>query len=188
MWVEVPNPPRQDWCWDLLLTMLLATALVLCACTQPQNTKVRIGTYDSRAIAIAWAGTKPFSDSWASLQSDYQKAKAAGDQKRVEELEAQAQARQQLQHLQAFSTASVDDILAHIEDSLPAIKQNAGVTMLASKWDEETLAKYPSAELVDVTMALVDAFHPSEVQRKTAVEIQKSEPVPPEEAEKIKDW
>jgi hypothetical protein len=60
--------------------------------------------------------------------------------------------------------------------------------MLVSKWDQETLAKYPSAELVDVTMMLVDAFQPNERQRQSAIEIQKHEPIPLEDAEKIKDW
>jgi seryl-tRNA synthetase len=115
-------------------------------------------------------------------------AKAAGDQKRVEELEAEAEARQRLQHMQAFSTAPVDDILVYIEDSLAGIQEEAGVTMLVSKWDTETLAKYPSAELVDVTMMLVDAFQPTEKQREYAIGIQSQEPIPLEEAEKIEDW
>jgi hypothetical protein len=171
----------------MTLAMLLAPALVLCACNTAQSEKVRIGVYDSRSVAVAWAGTKSFNDSWGSLQSEYEQAKAAGDQNRVEELEAEAQARQQLMHLQAFSTAPVDDILTHIEDSLPEIKQNAGVTMLVSKWDKETLDKYPSAELVDVTVMLVDALHPSEGQRKIALEIQERDPIPLDQAEKITD-
>ncbi len=154
----------------------------------PESEPVRIGVYDSRAIAVGWANTESFNASWGSLQSEYNQAKAAGDQKRVEELEAEAEARQRRMHLQAFSTAPVDDILAHIEDSLPQIQQEAGVTMLVSKWDSETLAKYPSAELVDVTMVLVDAFHPTEGQRQSAIGIQEQEPIPLEDAEKITDW
>jgi hypothetical protein len=60
--------------------------------------------------------------------------------------------------------------------------------MLVSKWDEETLAQYPSAELVDVTMRLVDAFQPTERQRQHAIGIQTQEPIPLDEAEKIQDW
>jgi hypothetical protein len=178
---------RMNARWRPFLVMLLGPTLVLCACGTAQNETVRIGVYDSRAIAVAWAGTASFNEWMGSLQSEYQNAKAAGDQKRVEELEAEAEARQQLLHMQAFSTAPVDEILAHIEDSVPGIQQEAGVTLLVSKWDTETLANYPSAELVDVTMALVDALHPNEQQRKSAIGIQESEPVPLEEAEKIKD-
>ncbi len=175
--------------WSIAL--LLALGVLGCGpepATMPESEELRIGVYDSRAIAVGWANTEPFNAWWASLQSEYQKAKAAGDQKRVEELEAEAEARQRLMHMQAFSTVHVDDILAYIEDSLPQIQEEAGVTMLVSKWDSETLAKYPSAELVDVTMMLVDAFHPSEGQRQHAIGIQTQEPVPLPEAEKIQDW
>ena len=170
--------------------LVLAMGTLGCASTPaatPESEPVRIGVYDSRAIVIAWAGTPSFNQWMGSLQSEYQKAKAAGDQKRVEELEAEAEARQQRMHMQGFSTAPVDEILVHIESSLPQIKKEAGVTMLVSKWDQETLDKYPSAELVDVTMALVDAFQPSERQRKHAIGIQEHEPISLEEAAKIQD-
>jgi hypothetical protein len=171
--------------------LLLATGALGCA-SKPaamlESEPVRIGVYDSRAIAVGWANTAPFNAWWGSLQSEYNRAKAAGDQKRVEELEAEAEARQRLMHMQAFSTAPVDSILAYIEDSLPQIQQEAGVTMLVSKWDEETLAQYPSAERVDVTMMLVDAFQPNETQRQYAIGIQTQDPIPLEEAEAIQDW
>ena len=90
--------------------------------------------------------------------------------------------------MQGFSTASVDDILKHIKDSLPTIEQKACVDVIVSKWDEKTLAKHKSAKRVDVTIMLVDAFHPNEKQRKSALEIQKATPISLEQAEKIKDW
>lgn len=90
-------------------------------------------------------------------------------------------------HIQGFSTAPVDNILDHIKDRLSAIKEKAGVTALVSKWDKAGLAKYKDAELVDVTMALVDAFNPSDRQRKSASEIQKNDPIPLEQAENIRD-
>jgi len=89
--------------------------------------------------------------------------------------------------LQGFSTAPVDNILEHIKDRLPAVKQKAGVSVLVSKWDKKTLAKYPSAELVDVTPELIDAFDPNERQRKSAIAIQKHKPISLKQAENIKD-
>jgi hypothetical protein len=172
----------------LLLAVALATGLLLCGCGKAENAVDRIGVYDSRSIAVAWAGTEPYNNLMKSLQAEWQQAKAAGDQKKVEEVEAEAEAQQRLLHMQAFSTAPVDDILAHIEDSLAEIKKEAGVTMLVSKWDTETLAQYPSAEQIDVTMMLVDALHPNERQRQTAITIQESEPIPLDQAEQIKDW
>jgi hypothetical protein len=172
----------------LFLAVALAIGLLLGACGAPQKAVERIGVYDSRSIAVAWTGTEAYNDRLSSLQAEWQQAKAAGDQMRVEEVEAEAEAQQQSLHMQAFSTAPVDDILAHIEDSLDAIKQEVGVTLLVSKWDTETLAQYPSAEQIDVTMMLVDALQPNERQRQIAIDIQEHEPIPLEQAEQIKDW
>jgi hypothetical protein len=89
--------------------------------------------------------------------------------------------------MQAFSTAPVDDILAHITSALPEIQRTARVTAIVSKWDEAALRKHPGAERVDVTMLLVDAFQPNERQRKSAIQIQKQKPISLERATHIKD-
>lgn len=151
------------------------------------KTTERIGVYDSRAIAVAFAGSEHFNQWTSGLQAEHKKAKAAGAQKRVAELEAEGAARQRLLHKQGFSTAPVDNILEQIKDRLPAIKQRAGVNSLVSKWDKDTLAKHPSAERVDVTTELIDAFNPNERLRKSAVEIQKHKPILLEQAENMKD-
>jgi hypothetical protein len=151
------------------------------------TTKTRAGIYDSRAVAVAFAGSAAFNRWLGNLKAEHEKAKASGDQKRVAELEAQGAAGQRLLHMQAFSTAPVTNILDQIKDKLPAIKEKAGVSVLLSKWDKDGLARYKSADLVDVTMALVDALSPTERQRKSAIAIQKQKPIPLEQAERIKD-
>ena len=147
----------------------------------------RIGVYDSRAIAVAFAGSEIFNKWMSALREEHKKAKAAGDQERVAELEAEGAERQKLMHKQGFSTAPVDNILEQIEDRLPAIKQEAGVGGLVSKWDKDTLAKRPFAERVDVTMEMIDAFNPNDRQRKSAIEIQKHKPISLNQAENIRD-
>lgn len=154
---------------------------------QPSAAKVRVGTYDSRSVAVAFAGSEAFNKWMGDLKAEKDKAKTARDQKRIAEFEAEATARQKLMHKQGFSTAPVDNILDQIKDRLPAIKEKAGVTALVSKWDKAGLAKCKDAELVDITMALVDAFNPNDRQRKSAIEIQKHDPIPLEQAENIKD-
>jgi hypothetical protein len=177
----------------MLKTMVLmgCVASMLAGSTQasgePTAAKVRVGTYDSRSVAIAFVGSESFSKWMGDLKAENDKAKAARDLKRVSEIEAKGSARQKLMHRQGFSTAPVDNILGQIKDRLPAIKEKAGVIDLLSKWDKAGLAKYKDAELVDVTMALVDAFNPNDRQRKSAIEIQKNDPIPLEQAERIKD-
>jgi hypothetical protein len=98
--------------------------------------KTRVGIYDSRAVAVAFAGSAAFNRWLSNLKAEHEKAKASGDQKRVAELEAEGAARQRLLHMQGFSTAPVTNILDQIKDKLPAINEKAGVSMLLSKWDK----------------------------------------------------
>ncbi|MBM4154224.1 MAG: hypothetical protein FJ221_04260 [Lentisphaerae bacterium] len=155
------------------------------------DAKVRVGVYDSRAIAVAFVGSPLYQSSdgkkLSDMMAEHSKAKAEGNQKRVAELEAWVKAQQALLHKQGFSTAPVDDILRQIKDQMPAIAKAAGVGPIVSKWDTAALSKYPSAELVDVTMELVKAFHPTEKQLKAATDIQKHKPIPLEKAEKTDD-
>ena len=76
---------------------------------------VRVGTYDSRAIAIAFYRSPAFANWLADLKAKHEKAKAEGNQERAAELEAEGQASQQLAHKRGFSTAPVDVILAVVQ-------------------------------------------------------------------------
>jgi hypothetical protein len=142
-----------------------------------ENTTERIGIYDSRAVAVAYAGSQFQKVKMQDLINHQQKAKEAGDKKEITRLEAEGRAWQAQLHRQGFGTAAVDDILAHIANELPRIQQDTGVTNLISKWDKPELQKHPGTAQIDVTMKLVDAFHPSELQRKRAIEIQTKLPV-----------
>lgn len=166
---------------------LLQPRLAAAADAPAPPAPTKIGIYDSRAVAVAYAGSEAHKKQMAPIQADYAKAKQTGDDKRMKEIGEQMKATQKRFHMQGFSTAPVDDILRQIEGELPRIKKEAGVDLLVSKWDEGTLAKHASAEKIDVTMRLVDAFHPNDRQRKTAEEIQKHKPISLKEAENIND-
>ena len=182
-----------------ILMVCLGCLSALASCTQqrvvsqtePRGTRPRVGVYDSRAIAIAFVRSEVYKatdgKALSELRAEYAKAKAEGDKNRMAELEVKGKAQQALLHKQGFSTAPVDGMLAHIEDQIPGIAKDAGVEAIVSKWDRDALAKYRNAELVDVTMALVDAFKPDDRQRKSATEIQKHPPISLKEAEKIDD-
>lgn len=149
--------------------------------------EMRIGIYDSRAVAVAYGGSSLFTDWLKNLKAEHARAKADGDTALAARLEAAGADRQKQMHLQAFSTASVDDILEEIQERLPAIREEAGVTVLVSKWDQGTLRAYGNARQTDVTMALIDALAPTNRQRKYAIDIQKEDPIPLEKAKKIRD-
>lgn len=144
----------------------------------------RIGVYDSRAVAIAWVGTEEFKQSLNALKRESEQAKAAGDRERAAALEKEGAAMQQRLHAQGFSTAPVDDILAHFQDRLAEIRLATGAAALVSRWDEKALAQHSGAEQLDVTEKLVDALHPDDAQRKTALGIVRIRPLPLAEAQK----
>ncbi len=141
--------------------------------------KVRVGTFDSRAVAIAYVGSEVFGQYMKGLRAEYEKAKAEGDEKRVKELEAEGPALQALLHKQGFSTWPVDNILEHIKGRIPEIAKQADVDAIVSKWD--IVYQRPGVEFVDVTDLLVKPFDPNEKTLKTIKEIQQQDPVALEE-------
>jgi len=180
-------------CWIMVCVVGLCAGALLAEepAGTPPAAKVRVGVYDSRAIVVAFVGSPAYEATdgkkLADMMAEHSKAKAEGNHKRVAELEAWGKAQQALLHKQVFSNAPVDDILKHIKDQMPMIAKAAGVSSIISKWDKAALAKYPSADLVDVTMEMVKAFHPTEERLKVATEIQKHDPIPLKQAEKIND-
>lgn len=141
-----------------------------------KNPAVVVGTFDSRAVLMAYVGSDAFTDRMQDLHADLARAKTAGDEKRVAELEAFGPELQQRIHRQGFGTAPVDDIIARIADELPAIAAEAGVEVIVSKW---ALAyRGPTAQFVDVTDLLTAEFDPSAETLQGIREIVAQEPVP----------
>lgn len=136
----------------------------------------RMGVYDSRAVAMAYAGSRFRRVKMDELKARHQQAVQAGDTVAATQLEAEGKAWQARLHRQGFGVASVDDLLQHIGEELPRIQQAARVTRLVSRWNLAELALHPLAERVDVTMELVDAFQPTPRQRQYAIDIQRKAP------------
>ena len=118
--------------------------------------KVRIGTYDGRALAVAFVQTNK--GQVAELLKQAKKAQDAGDAKRLEELRVRGAALQIVRHLQAFGNAPVDDILQHVSDKLPEVAEKAGVCAIVQHVDLHD----STVEAVDVTDQLVALFDPDE--------------------------
>ncbi len=95
--------------------------------------KVRVGTFDSRALAMAYFGSEAFHRQLNDLRAEHEKAKATGDAKRVKELDAEGPALQELMHKQGFSTWPVDNILEKIKGKISEIATQADVEVIVSK-------------------------------------------------------
>jgi hypothetical protein len=145
--------------------------------------KVRVGTFDSRAIALVYYrsdATDPHSE---ELNARYEKAKAAGDEERIKQLEAEFKVLQEIVHKQTFSTWPVDNILEQIEDQIPAIAKQADVEIIVCKWD--IVYQKDGIEFIDVTELMVQPFKPDEEAMRIITEqFPKQDPVPLKTAEK----
>ena len=163
-----------------LLVLACAAAARLPATEDPADASALVvGTYDSRAVAIAHASSDRFREHMNGLRAELEAAQAAGDQARVAELEALGPALQQRLHAQGFGTASVDALLEPVAAELPALAEATGVDLIVSRWD--VLWQAPDAVCVDVTEALVDLMQPDERGRANALAIREQEPVPLED-------
>jgi hypothetical protein len=145
----------------------------------------RIGIYDSRVVAYASFWSEAQQRRINELAKAARAAKAAGDTNRFNELDAALKLIQEQGHLQVFSTAPVDDILAGLKDRVAEVEKEAGVSRLVSKWDETTLKEYKRAGKVDVTDLLLRGFKLTEKQLKVAESFKTNAPLPLDKAKEM---
>ena len=146
---------------------------------------VRIGVYDSRAVAYAFFWSESYQGKLKEQVAAARAAKQAGDTARFQELDATLRQTQDQLHRQVFSTAPVEDALAALKGQIPEIEKQADVTALVSKWDEAALKKHPNAGQVDVTGQLAREFKPTEKQLKVIADIQKQKPLSLEKCDEL---
>jgi len=153
-----------------------ATLVVLLTAGFSLAQPMRVGTYDSRAIAVAYAHSNFMHEHLRALAAERDEAKKEGDEKRVHEIEARGGAEQQRLHLQGFSTGSVIDLMKKIDAELPGVAKAAGVSLIVSKW--EVMYRDPAVEYVDVTIPLVKKFGADGQVLKIVEELMKQDPIP----------
>ena len=161
------------------LGLAVATFMVcpgLATADKAAKPAMRIGTYDSRGIAIAYARSPEFQQSMAKMRADYEQAKAKGDVAQVQKLEKEGPWTQVRLHQQGFSTAGVAEIMARVADRLPAVAREAGVSLIVSKW--EMPYRDASIEIVDVTLLVSKLFKPDEQTLKILGELKNQQPIP----------
>jgi hypothetical protein len=146
---------------------VLTSATALCslvsipalAQSESKDKRLRIGTFDSRMVAVGFFNSGAGQKMMAAVKADYDKAKDAKDDKRMKEIGAKMQTKQRRLHEQAFSTASVVNLLQSVKAELPGVAKAAGVDLIVSKW--EVMFQAPEVEIVDVTKQMAKLFNPS---------------------------
>jgi len=150
---------------------------------ETNESTARIGIYDSRAIAYAHFWSDDYQRRLNATVDAAKAARVAGATNRLIALEAVIQMANTTNHMQVFSTAPVDGILASLP--LTAIQQKANVSRLVSKWDEQTLRQFSSAERIDVTDELLREFRLTEKQKSVIADLRKKQPLPLAKAQKL---
>ena len=145
--------------------------------TQPeeQGAKLRVGTYDNRAVTIAWFHSE-FNDR-AKLHEQMAEAKKAGDQAKIDELNELGPKLQRKLHFQGFGRSPVTDLLEPVKDRLGEVAAAAGVDAIVF----ECNVAAEGVEGVDVTHELVKLFNPTPEALNIIEERTRHDPVPLED-------
>ena len=168
-------PYLNPWRWSLVTAVGCLIIPALAAQSQPSG-NLKVGIYDSRAIAVAYARSEMHRQWLAQLMSERDQARSAGDTKRIKEIEAQGAAMQERFHQQGFGTASVTGLLDKIKYQIPGVAQETGVALIVSKW--EVVYRDPAVEYLDVTIPLVRRFGADTKVIQMIEDLLKHPPVP----------
>jgi len=144
---------------------------------------LRVGVYDSRGIAIAYAHSHFNDERYQEMKAQLDAARAAGDEQKVKELKEAGNKDQAKKHLQGFGTAPVHEYLEVVKDKIPDVAKSVGVDVIVSKWETDFLAV--DAEVVDVTMELARLFEPREKAYQWIEQMKDKEPIAVEEIERL---
>lgn len=133
--------------------------------------KVRVGTYDSRAIAVAYAASEL--NPVREKMKEYEAAKQAGDKSKMAELQSWGKSHQRMLHFQGFGRVPVAELLAPVKEGVARVAADRKLSIIVMECNFAA----GDVEIVDVTDELVELFHPTAKTRETVRELRKVEPI-----------
>jgi hypothetical protein len=160
-----------------ILVLIIAILLTIPAEVTNAQTEIRIGVFDSRAVAVAYYNSD-FSDTkqiFQSLTTQMQEAKSKDDKEAVAKLEREATLRQAILHEQGFGTGSVINITETVKDKLTQLANDENLSAIVSKW--EISFSNNNVELIDITEKIVHFFDPNDQMKGMVKEIMQTEVV-----------
>ncbi len=154
----------------LILRMGLVAAVVAAQCGVAQTTKV--GTFDRPSIVLAFYRSPMWSAVVQEKKTEMQQAKAANDQKKVDELNKWGGDSQGLAHRQLAGEAPIDNILEMMRPMLATVEARAKVTNVVP----EVPGADKTAATVDVTDLLLDQLQADAQTRQMVEQLRKTKP------------
>jgi hypothetical protein len=159
----------------VVLALVLGSTMALMAADPPAIQpaaagKVRIGTYDNRAVAVAYAASRfnPVREKMA----EHEAAKRAGDKEKLKALEAWGEEHQRMLHVQGFCRVPVTELLEPVSEKLRALLKEQNLAAIVMSCDVAA----PDVELVDVTAQVVELFEPSAKTKEMAQKVRGAKP------------
>jgi len=139
---------------------------------------IRLGTYDSRAIAVAY-----FNSDFASSTMKIMRQLKVDDLTAIEEkdtlkskkLQREGQLRQAMLHEQGFGTGSVRECMLAIKDKVDELAKQEKLDIIVSKW--ELNYSIANAEIVDVTEQLASLFQSKMPLEEMLKEMRNQDPI-----------
>jgi len=171
------NPTRA-----FISTMILMAAL---ACfsgmwnsvsAEKKPKTVKIGTYDSRIVVLAYSRSDLFEEQMKALKTECDALIKDTNLIKRNEGAYKMITFQYLNHQMVFCSGSAAAVLDLIKDKLPDLAKETGVSMVVSKW--ELNYSDPSVEIVDLTTQVANLFNPKENIDKYIAEFAKMDPIP----------
>jgi hypothetical protein len=167
-------------CSVLFTSFFLLTGFSFTACFAQNNLlKMKIGTYDSRVVFIAYTRSDYFVQQQMKSREEGNEILQSNDTVKKIEAFYKVMTEQYLMHQRGFSNGSAASILALVKDKLPLVAKDAGVISIVSKW-ELTFAG-PDIEIIDLTMPIAQLYSPTGDFEKITADLVKMDPIPLEE-------
>lgn len=158
------------------VVILLVVGIIMIYSTNSNaQTKQRVGVFDSRSVAIAYANSKFFKSPYPEIKKRMDAAKEKNDTKEIAKIEYEAKLHQAILHDQGFGKGSVNTITELYKDKIAEIAKTENLSAVVSKW--EVVYSSSDIELVDITDKIVLFFEPSDKMKETIKEVPQHEPV-----------
>ncbi|MBN1422250.1 MAG: DUF4019 domain-containing protein [Planctomycetes bacterium] len=137
---------------------------------------VRVGTYDSRSVALAWGRSKAGQEAVERAVADHKRAKEEGSEVRARDIEIRMEALQNLRHMQVFGNAPILDMIESMKDIVREEARKAGVDLVVR--DIDIAYRAEGVECVDLTPALIGRCDPTDRTREIIRQMKDHPPLP----------
>jgi hypothetical protein len=173
------NPTKAILSFAIISIALSGYSTVADPAVKEPPAGMKIGTYDSRAVVLAYSRSALFQEHFKKMQEESKQNLEGTDTVKMKEAAYKMITFQYLLHQQVFCAGSVASIMNLVKDKLPEVAKKAGVSTIVSKW--ELTYSEPSIEVTDLTAEICSLFNPVNLDQQTMKEISNQAPIPLED-------